>query len=416
MFRKTHRSGRGRGFQLMQVLQVIPSVGPLRGGPSVMVQTMAQGLTRAGVEVHIATTDDNGRERLDIPLSVPVVEAGVTYWHFPRQTRFYTFSWPLSWWLARHVRDYNLVHIHALFSFAAIPAAFWCRRYGIPYIVRPLGTLNRWGVRNRHPWLKKLSLRFIEQRILSGAAVVHYTSEQERLEAAELGIVDRSAVIPNAIDITSIPFGSLVGRFRARYPQLADRFIMIFLSRLDAKKGLDLLLPAFARVRTRYPIASLVLAGSGDAAFVARLQREAARLGIDSDVLWTGFLSGEDKWAALADADLFVLPSYSENFGVAAVEAMACGLPVVVSDQVGIHQEIAAAQAGLVVRCDVEALTAACSQLLGDAPLRTVMGRNGQVLARTSFSLEAVTKRLVNLYAELTKLPAGALPQQVSSP
>jgi glycosyltransferase involved in cell wall biosynthesis len=301
----------------MKVLHVIPSVSPLRGGPSVMMHALARGLNDAGVEVHVATTDDNGRQRLDVPLGVPVVEEGVTSWYFPRQTRFYTVSWPLGRWLAQHVRDYDLVHIHALFSFATMPAAFWCQRYGIPYMVRPLGTLNRWGLRYRHPWLKRLSLRCIERRMVSGAAAVHYTSAQERLEAAELSLGERAVIIPNAVDLASLPARALAGRFRARYPQLADRRIILFLSRIDAKKGPDLLLPAFAHIRAHYPQVALVLAGSGDAALVARLQQQGARLGLEAEVLWTGFLSGDDKWAALADADLFVLPSYSENFGVA---------------------------------------------------------------------------------------------------
>jgi glycosyltransferase involved in cell wall biosynthesis len=253
---------RGRAIQAMKVLHVIPSVGPLRGGPSVMLQTLARGLSQAATEVHIATTDDNGSERLDVPLGRPVVEEGVSYWYFPRQTRLYTFSWPLSRWLAQHMRDYDVVHIHALFSYAALPAAFWSSHYGIPYIILPHGTLAHWGLRHRHPWLKPLSLRLIERRILSGAAVVHYTSEQERLEAAALGLAERSVVIPNAIDLTLMPSGSWTGRFRARYPQLADRRIILFLSRIDAKKGLDLLLPAFAHVRRQHPSAVLVLAVS----------------------------------------------------------------------------------------------------------------------------------------------------------
>jgi glycosyltransferase involved in cell wall biosynthesis len=171
---------------------------------------------------------------------------------------------------------------------------------------------------------------------------------------------------------------------------------------------LDILLPAFARVQTQYPRASLVLTGNGDPAFVARLRQEAVRLGISSDILWTGFLSGKEKWAALADADLFVLPSYSENFGVAVVEAMACGLPVVVSDQVGIHKKIAEAQAGLVVPCDVEELTQALIQLVGDVQLRALMARNGKSLARKHFAIEAVTDGLIGLYLELTSLRVGA--------
>src|SRR5207248_1206849 len=110
-----------------KVLHVIPSVGPLRGGPSVMVRQLAASLAREGVEVHVATTNDNGPETLDVACGVPVRQDGVTYWFFPRQVRFYNFSWPLNAWLAQHVRDFDVVHIHALFSFASLPAAYWSR-------------------------------------------------------------------------------------------------------------------------------------------------------------------------------------------------------------------------------------------------------------------------------------------------
>src|SRR5438874_336100 len=114
-----------------------------------MVRTLARGLSREGIETHVATTDDNGPGRLNVRCCEPVLQDGVTYWYFPRQTRFYTFSWPLSTWLANHVSEFDVVHIHALFSYATIPAAFWASRQGIPYIVRPLGTLSEWGMKNR---------------------------------------------------------------------------------------------------------------------------------------------------------------------------------------------------------------------------------------------------------------------------
>src|SRR5437867_1461685 len=180
----------------MKALHVIPSVGAVRGGPSVMVRTLAPGLAEGGVESHIATTDDNGPDRLDVPCGGPVVETGVTYWHFRRQSRFYTFSWPLTTWLARNVGNYDVVHIHALFSYAASPAAYWARRRGVPYVVRPLGVLNRWGMANRRPALKKLSFRWIERPILREAAMIHFTSEQERAEAMDLDIGTRSVIIP----------------------------------------------------------------------------------------------------------------------------------------------------------------------------------------------------------------------------
>ena len=161
-----------------------------------MVRDLARSLARAGMEIHVATTDDNGPETLAVRYGVPVDQEGVTYWFFPRQSHLYTFSWPLGAWLARHVTDFDAVHIHALFSFAALPAAYWAHRRGVPYIVRPLGTLNEWGMKNRRPWLKQLSFRLLESRVLEHAALVHYTSEQERVEAEKLNVTTAAAIIP----------------------------------------------------------------------------------------------------------------------------------------------------------------------------------------------------------------------------
>jgi glycosyltransferase involved in cell wall biosynthesis len=364
-----------------------------------MVRTLARGLSREGIETHVATTDDNGRETLDVPCGVPVHEDGVTYWYFDRQTRFYTFSWPLSTWLARHIAEFDVVHVHALFSYATLPAAFWSKRYEVPYVVRPLGTLSDWGMKNRRPWLKKLSFNLLERRILEHAAVVHYTSEQERTEAERLYITAAGTVIPNALpDSTS---RSTAGRFRARYPILRDRRIILFLARLDPKKGLDLLMRAFAEIRRNIPDASLVLAGDGEANFVRSLKSDAAALGIASEVLWPGFLSGAEKDAALADADVYALPSYSENFGISVVEALAAGVPVIVSDQVGIHPEISRARAGAVVACDVPELAGALTTLLTSPVLRRAMGEHGRALVRQKYSSAAVTQRLIGLYNQI---------------
>src|SRR3954447_12945346 len=130
----------------MRVLHVIPSVAAVHGGPSVMLEQMARGLSQTGIDIHIATTDDDGAGRLNVPYGEAVLHGGVIYWYFPRQTRFYKYYRPLSAWLSRHVTDYQVVHIHALFSRASLAAAYWARRRGVPYMVRPLGTLNRWGM------------------------------------------------------------------------------------------------------------------------------------------------------------------------------------------------------------------------------------------------------------------------------
>ena len=385
----------------MKILHVIPSVGPLRGGPSFVVRTMSAGLAAQGCDVDVATTDDNGLERLQVPLNRPVMENGVTYRYFRRQTHFYTISWPLSRWLRNNVAAYDLLHIHALFSFPVASAAWWASHYHVPYVVRPLGTLNRWGIENRRPWLKQASLWLIDRRVLSGAAAVHYTSEEEREEGAMVASVLRPVIIPNPVDFQFDRDRLPACWLRSRYPALAGRRIILFLSRLHPKKGIDLLLAAFARLRAQVPDVALVLGGAGEEDFVERLRRQAHDLGLESNVVWTGFLEGDSKKAAMAEADIFVLPSYSENFGVAAVEAMAAGLPVIVSDHVGIHREIAAADAGLVVPCQEEPLTRALVRLLDAPALRNELARNGRILAQ-SFSPAKISERLIELYSNIT--------------
>ena len=365
-----------------------------------MVRQLAGSLTRAGLETHVATTNDNGSGTLRVPHRVPVDQDGVTYWYFPRQLRFYTVSWPLGAWLADHVADFDVVHIHALFSYATLPAAYWSHQRGVPYIVRPLGTLNRWGMANRRPWMKKTSFRLLEARIVKHAALMHYTSEQERREAETLNVSTASVVIPNALP--DAPKSAGLGVFRRRFPQLQGRRIVLFLSRLDEKKGLDLLLGAFANVQSRVPDAALVIAGDGSPDFVRQMKAGALALGLE-DVLWTGFLAGEEKEAALADADVFTLPSYSENFGIAVAEAMAARLPVVVSDQVAIHKEIAEAGAGLVVPCDAAKLADALVVLLSDQQNRRAMGLRGEAFVRRQYSSEAVTQQLIDAYNEVAR-------------
>src|SRR5438309_2253882 len=351
----------------VRVLHVIPSVSARRGGPSLAVDAFAQSLSKVGVDVHVATTDDDGPGHLSVPLGCPVEKDAATVWYFRRQSRFYTMSWPLTRWLAQHVRDYDVLHIHALFTYAALPASLFAIRDTVPYVVRPLGTLGRWGVTRRHPRLKRLSYRLIERRILARAARVHYTCEQEQREAAELGSTGCGVVIPLGLDVEQFDHLPPSGWIRRWAPQLAGRTIVLFLSRLDPKKGLDLLLPAFASLKQERSDVGLVIAGDGELEFVRRLRSECVRLRLEGDVYWAGPLTGESKLGALADADLFVLPSYSENFGLAVIEAMAAGKPIIISDGVGIHRDVAAAEAGIVVPCTQRGVADALRALSADA-------------------------------------------------
>ena len=224
---------------------MIGSIGPLRGGPSYVLRNMVTGLAERGLEVDVATTDDNGPERLEVPVGVPVKEQGVTYWYFPRQTRLYTCSLPLAGWLWKNIGNYDLVHIHAIFNYPSTVAAWIARAKGVPYIVRPLGVLNEWGRKNRRRLTKKMSFMAIEQSVLDHAKIIHYTSDQERIEAEQAGARTAFVIIANPTDMEAVDRQRYAGRFRDKYAIPPGAKLVIFLSRISPKKGLDLLIPAF---------------------------------------------------------------------------------------------------------------------------------------------------------------------------
>ena len=373
----------------MRVLHVIPSIGPLRGGPSVAMGTIARALRDAGVDVDVATTNDNDSELLQVPIGAPVVEAGVRYWYFERTMHPYTTSAGLASWLRLNTTNYDVVHAHALFSFSTSASAAAARRGAVPYVVRPLGTLARYGMQ-QHSLLKQLSWYTVERRLLKQAAAVHFTSEAERVEAERLGQW-RSVVIP---------LGVATPEHVTRAPLDADAPVYLFLSRIHPKKRLELLLQALWLLCETVPGARLVIAGSGDPAYVAELKRLSEELGVAARVEWVGHVTGSEKSRLLAQAHAFVLPSVNENFGIAPVEALAAGVPVVVTRGVAIHREVEAHDAGIVVDDTVSDLADAMLRLR-DAQTNAAMSGQAARLARDTFSIEAMQRGLVALYRKI---------------
>lgn len=428
----------------MKVLHVIPSLSLAHGGPSHAMCLTEQALRMQRIEVETATTDDDGPGARKVKrCGVPLKERGVIRRYFPKRLEFYKVSPGFARWIKEHVHDYDVVHIHALFSFTSVVAARAARRAGVPYVVRPLGTLNRYGVEKRRPWLKRLSLKFIEGPILCHAAAVHFTAEAERIEAEALGIPMRSVVIPLGIEADRLdrgvgaapageecrrsaprPIGPESNPFLALYfHQLAGARIVLYLSRLDAKKNVEGLLKAFSMLDKPDPVnppltmsravweaqarqaapsdLMLVIAGEGMPAYVASLHKLARELGLGERVLWVGQLGGNMKAGALAAAKVFVLPSFSENFGIAAAEALLAGLPCVLGKGVAIADEVAQAGAGLVVSPEPNEITKALQVLLADEKRRAEMGWRAADLAREKYSAEAMGKRLHELYSKI---------------
>lgn len=381
----------------LRVLHVVAGISPLYGGTTQAVLEMCQSLRQAGLAAEIATTDEDGQGgNWDVPLGRPVSRDGTTvyYFHSPVLRR-YGVSPGLAWWLRANLAGYHVVHIHGFFSYVTPPAAYFAWACGVPYIVRPSGELDAYSLQKHLGW-KRAYLEAIGKPILKQAAAIHCTSELERAHVERLAAGARPVVIPLGVNGTRNR-GLPRGRFRARHPWLGTRPLVLFLSRLAAKKGLDLLLPALAALRQNDFV--LVIAGSGSPEEERQVRHWVEVSGLGGRTLWAGFVEGEEKAALLADADLFVLASRDENFGLAAGEALAAGLPVVISDQVSFHSDVVRARAGLVVPCQVEPLAQAIETLLDDAGLRRQMGERGRRLMRERYSWEQVTRELVALYA-----------------
>ena len=308
-------------------------------------------------------------------------------------------------WLQTNISAYDLLHIHALFSFSSISAARIATRRGIPFILRPLGVLNKWGLEHRRPLLKQVSLRLLELPLLKAASRIHFTSKAELIESQEAGVEGNGIVIPLGIDLEDYAIPADPACFLQHFPDLCGKSIVLFLSRIDPKKGLDLLLPAFADATTAFPDAVLAIAGKADSSYSIFLKTQIELLGLTNRICFVGFLKGEMKRSAFQAASLFVLPSHSENFGIAAIEALAAGTPTLLTSGVAVSEGLEEAGAAVVVQPNSADLSAAIERLLRNPESGRTLGEKGRAYALEHFSMQAMGSRLCNLYNETLQKP-----------
>ncbi|MGJ0396987.1 MAG: glycosyltransferase [Methylocystis sp.] len=383
----------------LNILHVIPSISAAHGGPSRAIVTMERALASAAVNVTTATTDDDGPGRRLSRQELAAEANGAKRIYFRKLVDFYKVAPALAPWLWNNAQRFDVIHIHALFSFASVVAAFVARMRGVPYVVRPLGALSFYGMTRRRPFLKRASLRWIEGPLLQGAAYVHCTSESELAEARALGIRFNGGVIPLGVARRIMPSEAT--------PNARAGFTLLYLSRIDRKKNVEALLSAFALIARQRQDVSLKIAGDGPAEYVKSLKARASALSIEERVEWLGHIEGDSKAATLAAADMFVLPSYSENFGVAAVEAMLCGLPCILGNGVGVAEEAQAAGAVCMVTPEPRAIAATMARLLDDDVERARMGQRALAFAQREYSTAVMARRLIALYASLANSRRG---------
>jgi glycosyltransferase involved in cell wall biosynthesis len=373
-----------------RVLQIISSMNPDFGGPQEATAQIARSLQALAIPSDIATLDDPraswGGER--------VIRLG------PGRLGQYCYSERLIPWLRSNARHYTAVVIHGLWQYHGFAAWRALAGTGVPYYVFTHGMLDPWFKR-QYPLKhlkKQLYWPWAEYRVLRDAQAVLFTTEEERQLA-------RSSFDRYRVNEAVVGFGiadpqagdraELRASFLRRYPQLQGKRIVLFLGRLHPKKGCDLLIDAFAAIAHREPTLQLVMAGPGQEALRAELLQQAQRLGIADRICWTGMIQGETKWGAYHSAEVFALPSHQENFGISVAEAIACRVPVLISNKVNIWREIAAERCGLVA----DDTPAGTQQLLEKwLDLSTIererMGANGLACFRKHFHIDATTARL----------------------
>ncbi len=362
---------------------------------------MVQALRAQGVEAEIATTNDDGDNLLDVPLGPVTEHAGVPVRFFARWSppvrplREFAYSRPLARWLAAAVRSYAVVHVHALFSYPSTRAMLTARQQRVPYLSRPLGQLCEWSLL-QSALRKRCYLAAVERANLEAAAALHFTTGQERAEAAALGLRTPGFVIPHGVELPA-PVPDARARLRERLALPPDEPVVLFLSRIHAKKGLELLIPALAQLaHLRF---TFVLAGTADTPdYADRINQLLAGTGLAARTRQVGFAAGEWKQTLLQGADLFVLTSHSENFGIAVVEAWAAGLPVIVTPGVALADEVARQQLGSVPALDISAIACAVATWLQDPAARTRSGTEARLWARANYTWPSVAARLIHEY------------------
>lgn len=388
----------------MRVLHVIPSISPLRGGPSQAVIEMVRALREIGIDACVVATQDNGKYRnpglptntwftyMDIPLLLhQCIDSEF------RVIREFQISTSLVSWLYTNVRDYDIVHFHAIFSFTTTFGMLVARYRRIPYIIRTIGQLNSWSLK-QGLFKKKLMLELVERGNLESATAIHVTSQYELDDLRLLGLSNRSIRLGVGVNI---PQKVNMVDISPRDENKKVRFL--FLSRIHPKKQLELLFESLEELKygDHEDEWELVIAGSGDSDYVQQLKNVSVQRGIQENLVWMGHVTGKEKERVLLTTDWFVLLSSSENFGISAVEAMAASLPIIITHNVGISQEVLKYDAGFVCKEDPKEI-AQILKLVLNSSIHRQMGLSALRLVQDNYSWNYIASRLSDIYKRLS--------------
>ncbi|MEP0911403.1 glycosyltransferase [Leptolyngbya sp. GB1-A1] len=392
----------------MKILLVIPAVGSIYGGPTKIVLELAQALGSNGVSVDIVTTNANGSTNLDVPLHTWVAEGLYRIQYFPHWGwGDYKISLSLASWLFRHIGDYDLAHTNALFSYPILLTHWACQFRRVPYIATPHGMLESWALSYKAR-KKHLYYSLFEKAALQKAESVQITGSPEALSIKSLGISTPIFFAPNGIDrqeFETLPDPEI---FYREFPDTRYKTLILFLGRIDPKKGLDLLSAAFAQIHKQFPETHLILAGPDNTGYLSTARSYFAEVGCLEAVTFTGMLTGSLKLAALAAVNLYVAPSYSEGFSMSVLEGMASGLPCVITTGCN-FPEAAQAQAAQVVKIDAHAIASALIHCLQNPEEAKAMGDRARQFIFENYTWDSIAANLIQVYQTIINSSSQAI-------
>jgi len=385
----------------MKILQVTNFFKPSweTGGPARVAYEISKKLTERGHEVTVYTTD-GFKSRLDVKTNKPVDVDGIKTYYFRNLFSYLAREMvlPIPYYLpmvaSREIRDFDVIHVHEYRTVLAIVVRYYAKKYGIPYVLQAHGSLPIIIKRQR---LKKIFDLFFGYKILRDASKVIALTKTEVGDYKKMGVDDdKIEIVPNGIDLSE--YGSLPerGKFRRKYGIKDNEEVILYIGRLHRTKGIDLLVKAFANISKELDNVKLVIVGPDDG-YRSALEELMQALKVDDKVLCTGFVSNDEKMAALTDADVFVNPRADEIFGLVFLEANACGTPVICSKGCGIANVIDG-KTGFAVHNDKDQLRDAISKILSDEGLRRRFGEEGRRLVEERFNWDMVIRSIERLY------------------
>ena len=387
----------------MKVLHLIPYISLVRGGPSVAVIETVKGLRDIGIDAEIVTTNDNGDTLLDVSLNILYEYEKVPVRFFARfsppivAVREFIFSLELTVWLWQHLRDYDLVHVHTIFSYTPTVAMAIARVQNIPYINSPHGQLCKWSLKQKQ-FKKEIYLNLIEKANLYGAKALHLTAVQEQTELALLGWDVSSFVEPLGLDLPE-PIANARQQLHQMLNIPLQTPIILFLSRLHPKKGLDYLTAALGKL-LEYNFA-FVLAGSGSTEYEAEVDRLLDQNHLGDRTYKLGFVAGEKKNICLQGADLYALTSHSENFGISVLEALGSGTPALITTGVALSDLVKEQNLGWVVGLEIEAIATSIQDFLDNPELAKQTGDRAAQYVGEHYTWTKIANNLKTIYTDI---------------